>query len=446
MPLEALRAWTSRSFAAASLAAVALAVVLTSCGSPPPPAPLPNVYSTTASEKLPIDGLWKTGSDPVTYAQLERGRMYLQAGFGPAERHGTLLYADIHQSSANTYRCRRPVQVDGAIAWRRCKIEVEEGGWLRVRTQIEQDDPLPRKQRFAPVIPADELWFEAQADAWHIVSVREAHRPPPKAPVIGSAAVVPSLPPSPPPTEPALAVPSSAARFGRYRALVIGSADYDYLPAVATAEGDAAAVSTLLEEQYGFEVTHLRNPSLVDLGRALARYERELGANDNFLLYYAGHGYVSDEIGRCYWFPVEALGDDASQGFANEDVAAALRRMKAKHVMVVADSCFTAAQRREIGLQDESADVHERLSKLRTRVVLTSGGLEPLQDGQGSGHSVFTGAFLTALSANDEVLDGTSLFAQIQQIVTAGASQTPEYADIRGADHGGGDFLFVPTP
>ena len=75
MPLEALRAWTSRSLAAASLAAVALAVVLTSCGSPPPPAPLQNVYSTTASERLPIDGLWKTGRDPVAYAQLQRGRM-----------------------------------------------------------------------------------------------------------------------------------------------------------------------------------------------------------------------------------------------------------------------------------------------------------------------------------------------------------------------------------
>jgi hypothetical protein len=117
--------------------------------------------------------------------------------------------------------------------------------------------------------------------------------------------------------------------------------------------------------------------------------------------------------------------------------------MKAKHVMIVADSCFTASQRREAGLQDESSDVHEKLSKLRTRVVLSSGGVEPIQDGKGS-HSVFTGAFLSALAANREVLDGTTLFEQIQLRV-AGASQTPEYADIRDAEHGGGDFLFVPT-
>ncbi len=120
--------------------------------------------------------------------------------------------------------------------------------------------------------------------------------------------------------------------------------------------------------------------------------------------------------------------------------------MKAKHVMVVADSCFTASQRREVGLQEEGTDALTRLSKLRTRVVLSSGGLEPIQDGQGSGHSVFTGAFLSALTANREVLDGQGLFSQIQQIVTAAASQTPEYANILGAEHDGGDFLFVPTP
>lgn len=50
------------------------------------------------------------------------------------------------------------------------------------------------------------------------------------------------------------------------------------------------------------------------------------------------------------------------------------------------------------------------LSQKNARVVLTSGGLEPVLDAGGGKHSVFAGAFLTALRENDGIMDGTSLF------------------------------------
>jgi len=79
-------------------------------------------------------------------------------------------------------------------------------------------------------------------------------------------------------------------------------------------------------------------------------------------------------------------------------------------------------------------------------VVLSSGGVEPVQAGDGGDHSVFTRAFLEVLRDNDGVLDGASLYAQIQDIVSSGAIQTPEYVDLREAEHDGGDFLFVAEP
>ena len=401
--------------------------------------------SQEPSERLSIDGLWKTRSQPEVYAQLERGRFYLQRGFAPGEQQGTLLYGEVHQVAAREYSCRRPQHRGGIIAWPACTITLEEDGSLRVRTPEPENPEQALEQRFVFETLDDAVWFAAQSRSLQIVSVRQAHEPPPPDSAIGRARA-PDLLPSAEHKEFASLAPSKATRFGRYRALVIGSAEYTYLPSVATAEGDAAAVSDLLENRYGFRVALLRNPSLTDLSKALARLERELRSDDNLLIYWAGHGFVSDELGRCYWFPVEALGDDTSQGLANDEVAAALQRMKAKHVLIVADSCFTASERREVGLQEEGTDAHERLSELRARVVLSSGGLEPIQDGQGSGHSMFTGAFLSALAANGEVLDGQSLFSQIEQIVTAAASQKPEYANIIGADHNGGDFLFVPAP
>ena len=127
------------------------------------------------------------------------------------------------------------------------------------------------------------------------------------------------------------------------------------------------------------------------------------------------------------------------------DVVVTVGNMKAKHVLIVADSCFTAVQRREAGLKESEGNVHERLSKLRARVVLTSGELEPIQDGAGGRHSVFTGALLDALGANRQILDGTGLFDEIRELVSS-ASESPEYADLRDGEPGGGDFLFVPLP
>ena len=72
------------------------------------------------------------------------------------------------------------------------------------------------------------------------------------------------------------------------------------------------------------------------------------------------------------------------------------------------------------------------MAKKRTRVVLTSGGLEPVLDSGGAGgHSVFASAFLKALKNNSEIMDGTTLFTQVRRPVMLNASQTPEYADIK---------------
>ena len=58
---------------------------------------------------------------------------------------------------------------------------------------------------------------------------------------------------------------------------------------------------------------------------------------------------------------------------------------------------------------------------------------------------MFTRAFLTVLRESNEVMDGQQLFTAVRRPVIVNADQTPEYSDIRLADHDGGDFLFVPV-
>ena len=120
-----------------------------------------------------------------------------------------------------------------------------------------------------------------------------------------------------------------------------------------------------------------------------------------------------------------------------------VRAMKAKHVMVVADSCFSGTLVRGLKIKERSPDYIQRMSKKKARTALTSGGLEPVTDVGGGNHSVFAQSFMRILNENDGVLDGHQLFTTLRRQVMMGADQTPEYGDIRKAGHDGGDFLFV---
>jgi hypothetical protein len=77
------------------------------------------------------------------------------------------------------------------------------------------------------------------------------------------------------------------------------------------------------------------------------------------------------------------------------------------------------------------------------RLVMTSGGVEPVMDGGGDGHSVFARSFLNKLRSGEEIIDGTSLFQSIREPVVLSSQQVPQYANIRFVQSDGGDFLFV---
>ena len=76
--------------------------------------------------------------------------------------------------------------------------------------------------------------------------------------------------------------------------------------------------------------------------------------------------------------------------------------------------------------------------------MLASGGLEPVDDSGGDGHSVFARQLIEALRNNGAIVDTQSLYDRIKHKVVVNADQTPQYADIRKAGHEGGAFLFVP--
>ena len=236
---------------------------------------------------------------------------------------------------------------------------------------------------------------------------------------------------------------SRKTELGRYHALVIGNEAYRHITSLKTPVADAKAVAEVLRLEYGFHVELLTNATRTEIIRALDDLRRTLSEDDNLLIYYAGHGYLDKDVDRGYWLPVDAETDNTANWLPNTDITDKLRGLRAKHVLVVADSCYSGTLVRDVAIKPLSRPDLQRLAHKRARTVLTSGGLEPVLDVGGGTHSVFARAFITALQNVERIADTTSLFATVRREVLLRAEQTPQYSDIRQAGHEGGDFLFV---
>jgi Caspase domain/PDZ domain len=238
-------------------------------------------------------------------------------------------------------------------------------------------------------------------------------------------------------------IPLNKNAFGKYHALIIGNNEYQYISKLKSAVGDAEAVAGLLETHYGFKVQLLVNASRSDILMSLSRYRKTLTESDSLLIYYAGHGWLDDQADRGYWLPVNAENGNNVNWVSNASVTDAIRAIQARHVMLVADSCYSGKLTRGINLTSRDAGYLDKISKKRSRTVLTSGGLEPVDDSGGGAHSVFAKAFIDVLQENEGVLDGHMLFTKIRRPILLNSDQTPEYGDIRKVGHDGGDFVFV---
>ena len=232
--------------------------------------------------------------------------------------------------------------------------------------------------------------------------------------------------------------------FGDYHALVIGNNNYRFLRKLKTAINDAEEVGHTLKHDYGFNVTILTDATRSDILTALESLRGEMTRSDNLLIYYAGHGYLDEEADEGYWLPVDAQSNSTLNWVSNSSITSTLKAIPAKHVLVVADSCYSGKLARGLHIVKKIRHYLSKISRKRARSVLCSGGLEPVIDSGGRGeHSVFASYFIDALKENKGIIIGTELFSKIRRPIMLNADQTPEYSDIRKAGHEGGDFLFV---
>jgi hypothetical protein len=246
--------------------------------------------------------------------------------------------------------------------------------------------------------------------------------------------------------------------FGRYYALIIGNQEYQVLEHLQTPHSDAERAGQILKDKYGFTVQVVEDANDVAMLRALNDLNKVLQPNDNLLIYYAGHGtrLKTGNIDAGYWLPVNAeRPPDDTFWVPNEQITAHLARLPARRILVVADSCYAGLLSTDPGVNMFGTETQFSLDYVkyklpkRTRLLLASGGDQPVLDTGGQGDSVFARAFLDVLGTNTGILSTPSLFAQVQERVKTGAarnhfSQVPEFKAMKAAGHELGDFFFIP--
>lgn len=252
---------------------------------------------------------------------------------------------------------------------------------------------------------------------------------------------------------PSAAIP--AIDFGGYYALVIGNENYTRLPKLDTAQEDAQAVAKMLTNKFNFKVTLLENATRYQILTELNKLRQTLTDKDNLLIYYAGHGELDRANLRGHWLPVDAEPDSDANWISNVAITDILNAMSAKHVMVVADSCYSGAMTRssvgglKAGMTEDARTTWiKALVKARSRTVLTSGGLAPVIDGGGGKHSIFCKNFLDVLNDLNGVVEAQKVWQEVAARVLNAAlkfrfEQKPEYSPLKFAGHEAGDFLFV---
>lgn len=238
-------------------------------------------------------------------------------------------------------------------------------------------------------------------------------------------------------------------------ALVVGNGDYtngwDPLPGAIR---DVKDIARALKEN-GFQVILKTNLKRNEFSRAFGSFFYKYGRNktNRLFFYYAGHGYTQRMYtgeDQGYLVMVDAPApekDPVGFDIASIDmqvVVTQAKKVKARHVLFMFDSCFSGAI---LNLRERI--VPEAISDsigLPVRQFITAGRAnEPVPD-----HSIFKQAFLDLLEGRDKepipdgYITGEELGLYLKNKVPEyNASQHPQYGKIKDIHLDKGDFVFA---
>jgi len=229
-------------------------------------------------------------------------------------------------------------------------------------------------------------------------------------------------------------------------ALIIGISDYEDL-GIGDLENpvpDAEKLKNTLQEKYTFtsaNITLLRNPKKQQIIDNLLDLQNKLTANDNLLIFYAGHGKMQGEQG--FWMAADAQISSAYNWLSTYELDGYIKGLKTKHLLLISDACYSGAfvMRDADDIPFETQEkACEILEGKKSRCAMTSGAKTTVPD-----QSVFMKYLVKELKENpNSCFSAEQLYMNIKNVVMSNSPnrQIPQFGDIPLTGHEGGNFIF----
>lgn len=244
---------------------------------------------------------------------------------------------------------------------------------------------------------------------------------------------------------------------GEKRLFVIGIDRYahGFHRKLQNAALDAERFAGILQDKYGFEeatpALYNEAATMVAIRKSLAYLAASCIEEDTVIVYYAGHGIQHPDSRTGYWVPYDA-NEESYTYLDHSTVINELRKIRAKHVLLISDSCHSGtfiSQTRATAM----VPTIEELEALDSRWIFTSGDEETVSDGEPGKGSPFGKSLCDFLQQNTkaavpawEFFDAVSRMTQ--ELTRYTTKQEPQSEPMR-QNHKGGQIVFrlaVPEP
>lgn len=251
---------------------------------------------------------------------------------------------------------------------------------------------------------------------------------------------------------------------GKTYLLLIAVDKYQSWEPLNNAVRDAKMIRDLLWQKYAFEQELTAELYDQEVTRDAILHEieeisKKISSQDRLLIYYSGHGYVS-ENGDGSWIPFDAAKGSRRKHLKYSGLIEELSLVVCKHILILADACHSGSLILSGQFRGQSKNITiDKLENAPSRWAFCSGrSNDKVYDGNVGGHSPFAESLQKILEHNTDSLPLSKMALEVrditalkyEELVTVN-SITPVFGPLKMKIKGSrtdltqqGEFIFYP--